>query len=116
VHPLVSPASPFPVFCSPHTHAEEIPENTNLFFGVCFPQYRCAQFCQPAAPDTLEAFGLAKCLMAGVVFAKLSKFGYPAELATRLHAALASAAFLSAVFCCSLPHPQREVSPCTHRT
>jgi hypothetical protein len=87
-----------------------------LVFGVCFPQYRCAQFCQPAAPDTLEAFGLAKCLMAGVVFAKLSKFGYPAELATRLHAALASAAFLSAVFCCSLTHPQREVSPCTHRT
>jgi hypothetical protein len=70
----------------------------------------CAQFCQPAAPDTLQAFGLNKCLMAGVVFAKLSKFGYPQHLCTRLHAALASAAFLSAIFCCSLTHPQRQVS------
>jgi len=74
----------------------------------------CAQFCQPTAPDTLQAFGLAKCLMAGVVFAKLSKFGYPQDLSTRLHAALASAAFLSAVFCCSLTHPQREVSARAH--
>ena len=76
------------------------------FAGVYKCIKSCAQFGLPSLNEMLTAYGRTKCLMAGVVFAKLAKFGYPEDLTTRLHAALASANFLSAMFNCSLTHPQ----------
>lgn len=66
----------------------------------------CAQFGGPSPPEMLATFGRTKCLMAGVVFAKLSKYIYPDDLSVRLNSALASAGMLSAVFACSYTHPQ----------
>jgi hypothetical protein len=74
--------------------------------GVYKSVRTCQQFALTPAPETLTTFGLKKCLMAGVVFAKLSKYVYTSDLTTRLNATLASANMFSAVFACSISHPQ----------
>lgn len=60
-------------------------------------------------PQILASYGLHGLLLAGgVLLGKLARYSYYDALGTRLEAARMAATLLSAVFCGSIAHPQRN--------
>eukprot|EP00854_Cymbomonas_tetramitiformis_P001513 gene1513-2147_t len=69
----------------------------------------CRALMRAEPGQVLEQYGLWGCLLAGTVFSKIAKYGYPNNLSLRLDACLTAATFFSGVFGCSFSHPQRAL-------
>jgi len=57
--------------------------------------------------ETLKSYTLYGCLLCGVVLTKIGKFTITSNLNLRLQCCLAASTMFSALFTCSMNHPQR---------